>query len=95
MEEKIFSKLEVSNKELELFNKLKNNYNISQGLFIKDNKKYSIKIYVDDKSLNYLLGNIEKENLFYTLKQGNKIIYKDKTKKQIISLITKILDKEI
>lgn len=81
MIDKILSKLEITEKEKELFKKLKDNYFISDTLFIKDNNKYNIKIEYKNEN-----------DYFYTLKLKNKIIYKNKSKKQLINLIKKMLE---
>ena len=89
--EQLKNKFNVNESELILFNKLKNNYFISDNLFIKNNKTYSIKIEYNENSLAHLFNNaIKEDDLIYTLKESNKIISKG-TKKQAIKALEKII----
>lgn len=91
MLDNVLSKLNVSNEELGLFNKEKDNFYLTENLFIKKDELYKIKITLDTKSIGYLLNNITEKDLLYTLYQGRKIKYKNKTKAQMINLIENIL----
>lgn len=91
MLDNVLSKLNVSNEELGLFNKEKDNFYLTENLFIKKDDLYKLKITLDTKSTGYLLNNITEKDLFYTLYQGRKIKYKNKTKAQMINLIKNIL----
>lgn len=82
--EKVISKLEVSDLELNKFRTYKTNYYLTDILFIKNNKKYKIVIEYDINNISQLFGkDITKEELFYTLKCGNKIILKRERKNDI------------
>lgn len=81
---KVYSKLDITDKELERFRDLKNNFFISDILFNRDSKNYKVVIEYDVNYLGHLFGKeIEKEELFYTLKCGNKIIIKSGRKNDI------------
>ena len=79
MKEKVLNKLKLSERELNLFQKLKENYNITDKLFYKNNDLYSIKIVYKDHKLEY------------QLKENGKIILKTNNKKTIENRILKIL----
>lgn len=86
MLDKISKILELSKKELEFLQKINNDStaeggNIKIKLFRKNNELYSVKAILDNKKV------------LYTLKCKNKILYKNKTKKQILFYINKILEK--
>lgn len=91
MKEKVLERLNITTDEIELFNKLKDNYYLSIKLFSIDNEVYKLRVEVDTTSLGYLLNNITEKDLFYTLYQGRKTKYKNKTKAQMINLIKNIL----
>ena len=92
MKKKVFSKLEITERELQNFNKLKNNYYISDKLFIKNNKTYSIKIEYNENCLSHLFNdNIKIDDLLFTLKESNKILVNKGTKKQVINKLESIL----
>lgn len=92
MRNQILSKLEITERELDNFNKLKNNYYISDKLFIKDNKTYSIKIEYNENSLSHLFNDtIKVDDLLFTLKESNKILVNKGTKKQVIKKLENIL----
>ena len=92
MRNQIFSKLEITERELQNFNKLKNNYYISDKLFIKNNKTYSIKIEYNENCLSHLFNdNIKIDDLVFTLKESNKILVNKGTKKQVINKLESIL----
>ena len=92
MRNQIFSKLEITERELQNFNKLKNNYYISDKLFIKNNKTYSIKIEYNENCLyNLFNDNIKIDDLLFTLKESNKILVNKGTKKQVINKLESIL----
>lgn len=82
IKEKVLNKLKISDKEKELFNKLKDNFNIADKLFYKNNDLYSIKIIYKDYKLEY------------QLKENKKIILKTFNVKTIENKIIKILDKK-
>lgn len=82
IKEKVLNKLKISDKEKELFNKLKENYNITDKLFYKNNDLYSIKIIYKDYKLEY------------QLKKNKKIILRTFNVKTIENKIIKILDKK-
>lgn len=82
MKEKVLQKLEISEREKQLFEKLKDNFNITDKLFYKDNSLYSIKIIYKDYKLEY------------QLKEDRKIILKTNNKKTIENKIIAILEKE-
>ena len=90
---KIYNKLDITDEELERFRTLKNNYNITDILFIRNNKKYRIIIDYDINNISKLFKKeIEKNELFYTLKVGNKIILKNVYKKDIKTWLRYNLD---
>lgn len=91
MKEKVLERLDITTDEIMLFNKLKDNYYLSIKLFSIDNEVYKLRVEVDTKSIGYLLNNISEKDLQYTLYQGRKIKYKNKTKAQMINLIKNIL----
>ena len=92
MRNQVFSKLEITERELQNFNKLKNNYYISDKLFIKNNKTYSIKIEYNENCLSHLFNdNIKIDDLVFTLKESNKILVNKGTKKQVINKLESIL----
>ena len=92
MRNQVFSKLEITERELQNFNKLKNNYYISDKLFIKNNKTYSIKIEYNENCLSHLFNdNIKIDDLLFTLKESNKILVNKGTKKQVINKLESIL----
>ena len=71
---------------------LKNNYYISDKLFIKNNKTYSIKIEYNENCLSHLFNdNIKIDDLLFTLKESNKILVNKGTKKQVINKLESIL----
>lgn len=81
---KVFDKLEISDTELARFRQYKDNYDISDILFIKNNQKYKIVIEYDVNHLSHLFGKeIEKTELFYSLKVGNRYIIKRGRKNDI------------
>lgn len=82
IKEKVLNKLKISDREKELFNKLKDNFNITDKLFYKNNDLYSIKIIYKDYKLEY------------QLKENRKIILKTFNIKTIENKIIKILDKK-
>ena len=90
----ITSKLNIDKNELKKFNIYKNDYYITEKLFIKDNITYKIKITVDNQSLGYLFNDITENDMLYTLYSDRKIKYKNKTKNQMINLIKNICKKE-
>ena len=90
----IIDKLNIDENELKKFNIYKNNYYITEKLFIKDNITYKIKITIDNQSLGYLFNNITENDMLYTLYSDRKIKYKNKTKNQMINLIKNICKKE-
>lgn len=91
--ENIFNKLEVNDNELNNFRKLKTNYFISDILFIKNNKNYKIVIDYDKNYIGHLFGKeIEKDELIYTLKVGNKKLLKEVKKNQVVRYIKNILE---
>ena len=93
MKNQVFSKLEITEKELQNFNKLKNNYYISDKLFIKNNKTYSIKIEYNVNCLSHLFNdNIKIDDLLFTLIESNKILVNKGTKKQVINKLESILN---
>ena len=93
MKKQVFSKLEITERELQNFNKLKNNYYISDKLFIKNNKTYSIKIEYNENCLSHLFNdNIKIDDLLFTLKESNKILVNKGTKKQVINKLESILN---
>ena len=80
MEELVFKKLELSESECKMFEKLKNNYSITNKLFYKNNDLYSIKI-------------IYKNNdIYYQLKENRKIIRETKNVNVIKSKLIKIME---
>lgn len=79
MLEKVLNKLELSDRELQLFHDLKDNYYITDKLFYKNDKLYSIKVIYKDYKLEY------------QLKENKKIILKTNNKKTISNKIIKIL----
>ena len=82
--EKVINKLEVSDLELNKFRTYKDNYYLTDILFIKNDKKYKIVIEYDVNNISHLFGkDITKDELFYTLKCGNKIILKRERKNDI------------
>lgn len=88
MIDKIISKLDINDKELQLFRSQKTNFNVSDVLYIKDNNRYKIVIEYDVNYIGQLFNKeIEKEELFYTLKVGNKNILKRVRKSDIIKYI--------
>lgn len=88
MLEKILNKLEVSDKELDLFRNLKENYYVSDELYIKDNKKYKIVIEYDVNYIGRLFDKeIAKDELFYTLKVGNKKILNRVRKSDVVKYL--------
>lgn len=92
MKYQVFSKLEITERELANFNKLKNNYYISDKLFIKNNKTYSIKIEYNENCLSHLFNEtIKLDDLLFTLKESNKILVNKGTKKQVINKLESIL----
>ena len=91
MLEKVLNKLNVSDNELELFKKEKSNFNITDKLFIKNDKMYKIKIEIDLKGTNYLFGGVD---LVYTLIENRKYLVNKGTKKQVENKIKKILESE-
>ena len=92
MRNQVFSKLEITERELQNFNKLKNNYYINDKLFIKNNKTYSIKIEYNENCLSHLFNdNIKIDDLLFTLKESNKILVNKGTKKQVINKLESIL----
>lgn len=90
----IIDKLSINEKELKNFNIYKNDYYVTEKLFVKDNITYKIKITVDNQSLGYLFNDITENDMLYTLYSGQKIKYKNKTKNQMINLIKNIFKKE-
>lgn len=90
----IIDKLNIDKNELKKFNIYKNDYYITEKLFIKDNITYKIKITVDNQSLGYLFNDITENDMLYTLYSDRKIKYKNKTKNQMINLIKNICKKE-
>lgn len=82
IKEKVLNKLELSDREKELFDKLKDNFNITDKLFYKNSNLYSIKIIYKDYKLEY------------QLKENRKIILKTFNANTIKNKIIKILDKE-
>lgn len=82
IKEKVLNKLELSDREKELFNKLKENFNITDKLFYKNDNLYSIKIIYKDYKLEY------------QLKENKKIILKTFNVNTIKNKIIKILDKK-
>ena len=92
MLDQVLKKLNVNDRELKLFDQLKNNYYIKDTLFIKDDKKYTLTITYNVNNISHLFGEpIKDRELFYTLKQGNKIIFKNESKKNAITRITYLL----
>lgn len=92
MKNQVFNKLEITERELKNFNELKNNYFISDKLFIKNNKTYSIRIDYNDNCLSHLFGNdITPDDLLFTLKESNKFLVNKGTKKQVIKKLESIL----
>lgn len=81
---KVYDKLEISDAELSRFRQYKDNYNISDILFINNNQKYKVVIEYDVNYIGHLFGNeIEKNELFYSLKVGNRYIIKRARKNDI------------
>lgn len=81
MKEKILSKIELSERELDLFKSQKENFYVTDKLFYKDDSLYSIKI-------------IYKNNaIVYQLKKDRKIILESKNNLVIKNKIERILEK--
>ena len=79
--EKILNKLNLTERELKLFESQKENYYITDKLFYKNDILYSIKI-------------LYKENkIVYQLKENRKIILESKNNETIKNKIKKILEK--
>lgn len=78
--DKILQKLVLSDRELQMFNKLKCNYSITDKLFYKNNILYSIKVIYKDNSI------------IYQLKENRKIILKTKNVKTLENKVIKILE---
>lgn len=91
MLDNIIARLDVTDRELENFKRLKTNYTIKTKLFEKDNIIYGVTMTLEQNSLNSLFNMIDENDIRYTLKTGNRIIYRNKTKKQIINLIGGLL----
>lgn len=88
MLENVLKKLEISDRELQLFRKEKNNYYITDTLYIKNDKKYRIIIEYDVNNISHLFGKeIEKDELFYSLKVGNRYILKRERKNDIATYL--------
>jgi hypothetical protein len=79
MQEKVLQKLKLSEYELKMFNKLKDNYYITDKLFYKNDILYSIKVLYKNN------------NIIYQLKENKKIIVETKNIKTIENKIIKIL----
>lgn len=79
MQEKVLQKLKLSEYELKMFNKLKDNYSITDKLFYKNDILYSIKVLYKNN------------NIIYQLKENKKIIVETKNIKTIENKIIKIL----
>lgn len=78
--DKILQKLVLSDRELQMFNKLKCNYSITDKLFYKNNILYSIKVIYKDNSI------------IYQLKENRKIILKTKNAKTLENKVINILE---
>jgi hypothetical protein len=79
MQEKVLQKVKLSEHELKMFNKLKDNYSITDKLFYKNDILYSIKVLYKNN------------NIIYQLKENKKIIVETKNIKTIENKIIKIL----
>lgn len=78
--DKVLQKLVLSDRELQMFSKLKCNYSITDKLFYKNNILYSIKVIYKDNSI------------IYQLKENRKIILKTKNVKTLENKVIKILE---
>ena len=92
IKDQVIKKLDVKPAELKMFAGLKNNYDVTAYLFIKNDVKYKAVITYNDKSDGHLFGTISEDDLLYTLKARNKIIIKNASKKQIVNKIVKLLE---
>lgn len=63
----VYNKLVLTDREKELFNKLKEDYSISDKLFYKDNMLYSIKIIYKNNNIIYQLKGHKTIKLLYSL----------------------------
>lgn len=79
--DKVLQKLVLSDRELQMFDKLKSNYSITDKLFYKNNILYSIKIIYKDNAI------------IYQLKENRKIILETKNVKTLENKIIRILEK--
>lgn len=80
MIDKILNKIELSEMELWNFDKYKENYNITDKLFYKNDNLYSIKI---------IYKNF---NIVYQLKENRKIILETKNNQTLKNKILRILE---
>lgn len=80
--DKVLQKLVLSDRELQMFDKLKSNYYVTDKLFYKNNILYSIKIIYK--------GNA----IIYQLKENRKIILETKNVKTLENKIIRILEKQ-
>lgn len=80
MIDKILNKIELSKMELWNFDKYKENYNITDKLFYKNDNLYSIKI---------IYKNF---NIVYQLKENKKIILETKNNQTLKNKILRILE---
>lgn len=76
----VYNKMGLTDREKELFNKLKEDYSISDKLFYKDNMLYSIKIIYKNN------------NIIYQLKGHKTIILETKNVQTIKNKIKNILE---